>query len=101
MKGYAQKAKSLVLSKGQSLCNRLLKLNEQFPLADHLTECESLMKLPPRAALDPNVTIKDLQEQILFEIKLNRNYREFISSELSIPAFRSDDCLVETSRELI
>ena len=102
MKAYAQKAQSVVLLEGRVLCEKLDKLNRQFPIVDHRSECEPLMKLPDKPQLSSNITVEKLQEQIMYELKLNANYKEaLLSLETELQEFNADDFVIENATELI
>jgi hypothetical protein len=102
MKAYAQKAQSVVLLEGRVLCEKLEKLNRQFPSGDNRIECEPLMKLPEKPLRASNVTAEKLQEQIMYELKLNANYKEaLLSLETDLEAMNTDDFVIENTRELI
>ena len=103
MKAYAQKAQSVVLLEGRVLCEKLEKLNRQFPSEDHRSECEPLMKLPDKPQLASNILTADkLQEQIMYELKLNANYKEaLLSLEAELGSINADDYIIDNTRELI
>ena len=102
MKGYAQKAQSVVLLEGRVLCEKLEKLNRQFPTDENRHDCEPLMKLPEKPQLTSSISADSLQEQIMYELKLNANYKEaLLSMETDLQSFSADDFAIEKVRELV
>ena len=102
MRGYAQKAQSVVLLEGRVLCEKLDKLSRQFPSDENRHDCEPLMKLPDKPQLPSNITADQLQEQIMYELKLNANYKEaLLSLETDFESFTADDFAFENVKGLI
>ena len=102
MKGYAQKAQSVVLLEGRVLCEKLEKISRSFPSEDNRNEAEPLMKLPERPVVDKALTAEQLQEQIMYELKLNANYKEaLLSLDMEMQSINADEYVIESRKELI
>ena len=102
MREYAQKAQSIVLREGRVLCEKLEKINRSFPSDEHRTEAEPLMKLPEKPHRVSSVATEDLQEQILYQLKLNANYKEaLLSLDSELQTLNADDLVIENKTELI
>ena len=101
MRDYAQKAQSIVLREGRVLCEKLEKINRAFP-ADSIMTAEPLMKLPEKPHLPAEATVEHLQEQIMYELKLNANYKEaLVSLEPEMEAIFTDKYLIEKEKVVI